>query len=466
MAGIFFLSLAHGAKNPDYCWFPSPCTSYQEWMNAGKTAKSSKQKICCYSKAISLAGNNNEKKAEAYFQRGYAKYYYLLDVTGETWEASSPGKEGQIIDEGGGKSIEEEALVPRDKRRDEGYADYVEALKLAPNHSDSYFECGVYWYWKAYREEAKGPANKTTASIYYNKALTCITQCIQRDKWCTTAYEIRSRIREKLGPLSGKTRDLELRDKLRLHDDAVTGSGLTGYYCNGRDFTGLVAVRKDSRVDFNWGGGNSGTGTGKDNFCIRWIGTINPPSDGSYTFSTYSDDGVRLWIDNKKIIDNWTDHSGTWDYSNSLSLKKDRPIQVVLEFYENDGSACISLYWKPPGGSHQAIPTQYLYPVPSPEAAQFPLFFQHGIGNYTGWNLTLDKGTYSLCTGDYNDNLSSVFVPELYSVTIYEHGESSGRSASFSGLCSKDLSSISMGDGTFNDEVSTVKVQCKSGFGE
>ena len=217
---------------------------------------------------------------------------------------------------------------------------------------------------------------------------------------------------------------------------------------------------KDSKIDFNWGDGTPGVGTGENNFCIRWIGTIRPPSDGSYTFSTCSDDGVRLWIDNKKIIDNWTDHSAAWNYSDSLSLKKDKQIQVVLEFYENGGDAVISLYWTPPGGSHQAIPSQYLYPVPSPEASKFPVFFQHSTGNYSGWHLTLDKGDYSFSSGDFNDNLSQILLPELYRVTVYEHGIHSGHKDSFSGPCEKYLSS------TLNDNVSFIQVQCKSGFGE
>ena len=465
LAGILFLSFAHGAKNPAYCWFPSPYKTYQEWMNAGQTAKSSKRKICCYSKALSTANITARQKAEAYFQRGYATYYYIPDATGETWEASSPDQKDRFMDDEGGKSIQEEALVPQDTRRETGFADYKEALKLNPDHSDSYFECGVYWYWKGYREEAKEKADKTLARDYYSKALSSLNHCIQRDKWCSTAYEIRSRIWEQRAQQSQKARDLEIRDKLRHYDDPKTGSGLTGYYCNGRDFTGLVCLRRDSQIAFHWGEDGPG-GVGDDHFCIRWIGTLNAPSDGSYVFSTFSDDGVRLWLDNKKVIENWSDHAGTWNFSDSISLKKDTPVQIVLEFYENEGDASIHLCWTPPGGNHQVIPTQYLYPVPSPEAAKFPVFYQHGPENLTGWHLYLDKGDIKFNKGDFNNNLSYVSVPGLYKVQLYEKENFSGVKASLSGVCSQNLSYISGQNLHFNDKTSSVKVECKTGFGE
>ena len=463
LAGMLFLSSARGAKNPDYCWFPSPYSTYDQWMNAGKTAKSSKRKICCFSRAIALA-DTKAKKAEAYFQRGYAKYYYMLDATGETRESSSTGPKDQIIDDETGKDLQEEALVPRDTRRETGFSDYQEALKLDSSHSDSYFECGVYWYWKGYREEAKEHPDQNTVSDAYNKALYNMTECIRRDKWCSTAYEIRSRIRERLGQQSLKTRDLEIRDKLRLHDDPASGSGLTGYYSVGRNFTALVSASHDSQVAFDWGKGGTGAGVGEDGFCIRWIGTINPPSDGSYLFSTCSDDGVRLWIDNELLINNWSDHSSTRDTSRSISLKKNQHAQVVLEYFENTGHAVIYLYWTPPGGQEHVIPSKYLYPVPSPEASRFPVFFQHGMGDYTGWHLYLDKGNVKFNLGDFKNNLSHVFVPGLYNVRLYDNENYSGKTAFVSGLCSQNLNG---GQGVyFNDITSSAKVECKPGFGE
>jgi hypothetical protein len=53
------------------------------------------------------------------------------------------------------------------------------------------------------------------------------------------------------------------------------------------------------------------TGIGADTFSVRWVGTVQPPTSGNYTFYTESDDGVRLWVDGRLIVDNWTDHSRT-----------------------------------------------------------------------------------------------------------------------------------------------------------
>ena len=40
----------------------------------------------------------------------------------------------------------------------------------------------------------------------------------------------------------------------------------------------------------------------------RWTGFIEAPATGEFTLHTFSNDGVRLWIDGKLVIEDWTDH--------------------------------------------------------------------------------------------------------------------------------------------------------------
>ena len=46
-----------------------------------------------------------------------------------------------------------------------------------------------------------------------------------------------------------------------------------------------------------------------DNFSVRWSGQVLAPVTGTYTFTTTSDDGVRLYVNGQLLIDNWTDHA-------------------------------------------------------------------------------------------------------------------------------------------------------------
>jgi MSHA biogenesis protein MshQ len=61
-------------------------------------------------------------------------------------------------------------------------------------------------------------------------------------------------------------------------------------------------------------------GYNADNFSARWTGKVKAPITGSITFSTVSDDGVRLWIDNNLIIDNWTVHGDTTNTASPVTL--------------------------------------------------------------------------------------------------------------------------------------------------
>ena len=50
-------------------------------------------------------------------------------------------------------------------------------------------------------------------------------------------------------------------------------------------------------------------GMTQDTFSVRWKGQIVAPETGEYTFNTRTDDGVRLFVDNKLIVDYWQDQA-------------------------------------------------------------------------------------------------------------------------------------------------------------
>lgn len=100
-----------------------------------------------------------------------------------------------------------------------------------------------------------------------------------------------------------------------------------------------------------------------DNFSVRWTGAIAPTKSGSYRFQTYSDDGVRLWVNGVQVINNWTDHSPTTNTSGNVSLTAGQRYTVRLEFYEKGGGAVMQLRWRLPSTtSYVAIPASSLNP--------------------------------------------------------------------------------------------------------
>lgn len=175
---------------------------------------------------------------------------------------------------------------------------------------------------------------------------------------------------------------------------AYAGDGLLGTYYdqNGTArayFTGNSIQQIDPTVDFDWGGGNPIAGIGADDFSIRWTGFVladhNGPANQCYYFRTWSDDGVRLYIDanqdgdfndaGETVIDNWTDHGATYDTSGCVTLHKNEQYPIKLEFYERGGSARIRLYWQKPGsGGYVIVPQSNLFSGIQPKVVDVDTF--------------------------------------------------------------------------------------------
>ena len=90
-------------------------------------------------------------------------------------------------------------------------------------------------------------------------------------------------------------------------------------------------------------------------YSVRWSGTMEVPTTGAYTLHTVSNDGVRLWLDEKKLIDNWTDHGETEDVAN-IQLEAKRKYPLKLEYFYTGGQSIIKLLWKNSDGVKVPVP--------------------------------------------------------------------------------------------------------------
>lgn len=141
------------------------------------------------------------------------------------------------------------------------------------------------------------------------------------------------------------------------------GTGLRGRYYPNMDLVGPPALtRIDPSVDFAWSG-SPGAGIAADGFSVRWEGEVEAPVGGAYIFSTESDDGVRLWVNDIPLIDNWTNHGSTVDTGASIVLAGGTRYRLRLEFFENGGGAVARLRWSHPGQSTITVPATRLYPA-------------------------------------------------------------------------------------------------------
>lgn len=133
-----------------------------------------------------------------------------------------------------------------------------------------------------------------------------------------------------------------------------------GEYYNNVSLGGTpVMVREDDSIDFNWGDSSPAPAVmDADRFSVRWTRTLDL-SPGRYELTTYTDDGVRLWLNDELRIDQWqvqavTPHTTTIDHPGG-------PLRVVIEYFENTGLAEARLVWL-------QIPTQDLPDTAVPTA--------------------------------------------------------------------------------------------------
>lgn len=149
-----------------------------------------------------------------------------------------------------------------------------------------------------------------------------------------------------------------------------TGLGLAArYYLTAWDLTGSTTQRIDATVNFSNNFGVSGMNN--ENFSVRWTGQVKSPITGNVTFSTQSDDGVRLWVDGELIIDNWTLHGTTTDTASPISLIAGEKYDIRMEFYERGGGEVAILQWAYSGQSTQVVPQAYLFPATTRPALSY-----------------------------------------------------------------------------------------------
>lgn len=118
-----------------------------------------------------------------------------------------------------------------------------------------------------------------------------------------------------------------------------------------------------SAVNFNWGFGSPAPGFPADFFSVRWVRNLALDA-GRYRFTVTSDDGVRVWVNNNLIIDQWRTQAAS-----TFNAEVDLPggsIPVKVEYFENTERAQIALSW-----------TKLAAPPPPPAGQYFAEYFNN-----------------------------------------------------------------------------------------
>jgi cytochrome c len=95
-----------------------------------------------------------------------------------------------------------------------------------------------------------------------------------------------------------------------------------------------------------------------DNFGFRFSGSLEVPTTGSYTFYSESDDGSRISIDGKTVVENWGVHPATEKRGVTKLSAGAHSIEVL--YFDGGGEISLKVSWRGPNIPKQEIPATVL----------------------------------------------------------------------------------------------------------
>ena len=132
---------------------------------------------------------------------------------------------------------------------------------------------------------------------------------------------------------------------------SATPGGFKAEYFNNKELKGQPAlVRTDEQINFDWSRGRPAPEINEDGFSVRWTGKFTPPESGSYKLGAMADDGVRVYLDGKLLVDAWTGNQASQikTLMEDVKLEAGRAYDVRIEYYEDIRNAIAKFFWSFP----------------------------------------------------------------------------------------------------------------------
>jgi alpha-D-xyloside xylohydrolase len=153
----------------------------------------------------------------------------------------------------------------------------------------------------------------------------------------------------------GDLRAFEAIPAAQLFDREGKAGGLTGSYYAGAHFERLIARRTDAKIDIYFSGGQSHPNRlihphlPDGEVSVRWEGEVEPALTGDYLFQTFSNNGIKLWVDDQLVANHWRQFWLPWKDLARVHLEAKRRYRLRLEWTKDQGElTAVSLAWKTP----------------------------------------------------------------------------------------------------------------------
>lgn len=136
-------------------------------------------------------------------------------------------------------------------------------------------------------------------------------------------------------------------DGMELIEGKNFPGGLKAEYFSGTSLGGEPKVRTEQWVNFEPVNQAPDPFLPQSPLSIRWTGKLRPDVSGEYVFNFANDDGARLYLDGKMLIDSWQGHAVRTD-SAAVYLEAGREYDFKAEYYDNRDYALARLKWRVP----------------------------------------------------------------------------------------------------------------------
>jgi hypothetical protein len=170
--------------------------------------------------------------------------------------------------------------------------------------------------------------------------------------------------------------------------------------------------RIDPAVDFRWADEKPSPKVPHDGYSVRWQGSLIAPVSGGYLIDAEVDDRLTVKIGNDFNLNAKTGNPG----SDRVTLQAGKAVPFEADFEQDGGEAYVHLYWTPPGGKRQIIPSSAFVPTGSEDPVALKTLDPRGLprdawirSGRRGEELAIDgsalPGIYRVSTGGALDTI-------------------------------------------------------------
>ncbi len=137
------------------------------------------------------------------------------------------------------------------------------------------------------------------------------------------------------------------------------GNGLFALYFGGTNTAGKVIAQLDQTVSFDWGTNEPAPGISNEVFGVIWMGEVEAPATGLFTFAFEDDGGGRLFVANRPLGE--AKPTGVVEVGGTIALQAGKRYPLMLFYYNHFGNARARLCWSGPNLPRSTIPPERLF---------------------------------------------------------------------------------------------------------